>query len=68
MAHDLSPSDTALLLHDRKVSAFVTDAGAKTSHTAIVARELDRGDVGGMAFSGSLPPGAPADGTGRSSL
>ena len=41
VAHDLSPSDTALLLHDRKVSAFVTDAGAKTSHTAIVARALE---------------------------
>ena len=29
---------------------------------AIVARELDRGDVGALAFSGSLPPGAPTDG------
>jgi phosphotransferase system enzyme I (PtsI) len=41
VAHDLSPSDTALLLHDRKVAAFVTDAGTKTSHTAIVARALE---------------------------
>jgi phosphotransferase system enzyme I (PtsI) len=41
VAHDLSPADTALLLHDRKVGAFVTDAGAKTSHTAIVARALE---------------------------
>ena len=41
VAHDLSPADTALLLHDRKVAAFVTDAGAKTSHTAIVARALE---------------------------
>jgi phosphotransferase system enzyme I (PtsI) len=41
VAHDLSPADTALLLHERKVSAFVTDAGAKTSHTAIVARALE---------------------------
>ena len=32
---------------------------------AIVARELDRGDVGAMAFSGSLPPGAPTDGYAR---
>ena len=28
VAHDLSPADTALLLHERKVAAFVTDAGA----------------------------------------
>lgn len=32
---------------------------------AIVARELDRGDVGALAFSGSLPPGAPTDGYAR---
>jgi phosphoenolpyruvate-protein phosphotransferase (PTS system enzyme I) len=41
VAHDLTPADTALLLHERKVGAFVTDAGAKTSHTAIVARALE---------------------------
>jgi phosphotransferase system enzyme I (PtsI) len=41
VAHDLSPADTALLLHGHKVGAFVTDAGAKTSHTAIVARALE---------------------------
>ena len=41
VAHDLSPADTALLLHERKVAAFVTDVGAKTSHTAIVARALE---------------------------
>src|SRR5512144_2403244 len=41
VAHDLSPADTALLLHERKVAAFVTDGGAKTSHTAIVARALE---------------------------
>jgi phosphotransferase system enzyme I (PtsI) len=41
VAYDLTPADTALLLHERKVGAFVTDAGAKTSHTAIVARALE---------------------------
>ena len=41
VAHDLSPADTALLLHERKVAGFVTDAGTKTSHTAIVARALE---------------------------
>lgn len=32
---------------------------------AIVSRELDRGDVGALAFSGSLPPGAPTNGYAR---
>ncbi|HYG66012.1 MAG TPA: phosphoenolpyruvate--protein phosphotransferase, partial [Anaeromyxobacteraceae bacterium] len=41
VAHDLSPADTALILHERKVAGFVTDAGAKTSHTAIIARALE---------------------------
>jgi phosphotransferase system enzyme I (PtsI) len=48
VAHDLSPADTALLLHDRKVAAFVTDAGTKTSHTAIVARALEVPAVVGL--------------------
>src|SRR5579859_7509003 len=39
IAHDLSPSVTAQL--DRKtVLGFATDAGGKTSHTAIMARSL----------------------------
>jgi phosphotransferase system enzyme I (PtsI) len=41
IAHDLSPADAALLLHERKVAGLVTDAGARTSHTAIVARALE---------------------------
>jgi phosphoenolpyruvate-protein phosphotransferase (PTS system enzyme I) len=41
VARDLSPADTALLLHDRKVAGLVTDAGGITSHTAIVARALE---------------------------
>ncbi len=37
VAHDLSPSDTALM--DRaKVLGFATDVGSRTSHTAIIAR------------------------------
>jgi phosphotransferase system enzyme I (PtsI) len=40
VARDLSPADTALLLHEHKVSGFVTDLGTQTSHTAIVARAL----------------------------
>jgi len=41
VAYDLSPADTAVLLHGNKVGAFVTDAGARTSHTAILARALE---------------------------
>ncbi len=41
VSHDLSPADTALLLHERSVGAFVTDVGTRTSHTAIVARALE---------------------------
>jgi phosphoenolpyruvate-protein phosphotransferase (PTS system enzyme I) len=41
VARDLSPADTALLLHDRKVVGLVTDSGGTTSHTAIVARALE---------------------------
>ncbi len=40
VAHDLSPADTAQMAKD-KVTAFVTDMGGKTSHTAIMARSLD---------------------------
>jgi phosphoenolpyruvate-protein phosphotransferase (PTS system enzyme I) len=54
VAHDLSPADTALLLHERKVAAFVTDAGAKTSHTAIVARALEVPAVVGLGRITSL--------------
>jgi phosphotransferase system enzyme I (PtsI) len=39
VAYDLSPSDTALM-HKDKVISFVTDIGAMTSHTAIMARSL----------------------------
>lgn len=39
VAHDLSPADT-LQLDRKQVMAFVTDAGGRTSHTAILARSL----------------------------
>jgi phosphoenolpyruvate-protein phosphotransferase (PTS system enzyme I) len=54
IAHDLSPADTALLLHERKVAAFVTDAGTKTSHTAIVARALEIPAVVGVGRVSAL--------------
>ncbi|MCA9405153.1 MAG: phosphoenolpyruvate--protein phosphotransferase [Candidatus Omnitrophica bacterium] len=39
VSHDLSPSDTASM-YNKKVLAFVTDIGGKTSHTAIMAKSL----------------------------
>jgi phosphotransferase system enzyme I (PtsI) len=39
VAHDLAPTDTLLMRKD-KVLGFVTDAGSRTSHTAILARSL----------------------------
>ncbi|MEW6234054.1 MAG: phosphoenolpyruvate--protein phosphotransferase [Candidatus Omnitrophota bacterium] len=40
VAKDLSPSDTASMRKE-KVLGFVTEAGGKTSHTAILARALE---------------------------
>ncbi len=54
IAHDLSPADTALLLHERRVAGFATDAGARTSHTAIVARALEVPAVVGVARISAL--------------
>ncbi len=39
VAHDLTPSQTASL-DKNKIKAIVTDAGGRTSHTAIVARAM----------------------------
>ena len=39
ISHDLAPSTTALL-DKSKILGFATDAGSKTSHTAILARSL----------------------------
>jgi phosphotransferase system enzyme I (PtsI) len=47
VAHDLSPSDTANL-HKAAVAALVTDAGGKTSHTAIIARAHEVAAVVGL--------------------
>ncbi|MDD5200851.1 MAG: phosphoenolpyruvate--protein phosphotransferase, partial [Terrimicrobiaceae bacterium] len=40
IAHNLTPSDTALL-NRSLVLGFATEAGSRTSHTAIMARSLD---------------------------
>ncbi len=48
IAHDLTPSETAQLNKD-KVLGFATDAGGRTSHTAIVARSLGIPAVVGLS-------------------
>jgi len=47
VAHDLSPSDTALMNKDM-VIGFATDVGSRTSHTAIMARALEIPAVVGL--------------------
>jgi len=39
LAHDLTPADTVLMQHNG-ITAFVTEYGGPTSHTAILARSL----------------------------
>ena len=39
VAHELSPSD-AVSMYNKKIMAFVTDLGGRTSHTAIIAKSL----------------------------
>ncbi len=48
VAHDLTPSRTALL-DKRKVLGFATDQGSRTSHTAILARSLQIPAVTGLS-------------------
>jgi phosphotransferase system enzyme I (PtsI) len=47
VAHDLTPSDTAVM-NKKSVKGFVTDIGGRTSHTAIIARTLGMPAVVGM--------------------
>ncbi len=39
IAHDLTPTDTLVMRKD-KILGFATDAGSRTSHTAIIARSI----------------------------
>lgn len=56
VAHDLAPSETATL--DRsKVVAIVTEAGGRTSHTAILAAQMGIPAVVQVAGATQLPPG-----------
>ncbi len=57
VAHDLTPSDTAQIDRDL-VLAFVTEAGSKTSHTAIMARSLGIPAIVGLGdICSHLTPG-----------
>ncbi|WP_432797132.1 phosphoenolpyruvate--protein phosphotransferase [Poriferisphaera sp. WC338] len=47
VAHDLTPSQTAML-DKRKIKALVTDAGGRTSHTAILAHALGIPSIVGL--------------------
>lgn len=47
VAYDLSPADTAQMTQ-KKVMAFTTDIGGRTSHTAIMARSLEIPAVVGL--------------------
>ncbi|HLL25160.1 MAG TPA: phosphoenolpyruvate--protein phosphotransferase [Kofleriaceae bacterium] len=47
VAYDLSPADTAQL-HKAAVAGLITDAGGKTSHTAIIARAHEIPSVVGL--------------------
>ena len=47
IAHDLSPADT-VLFKEQHITAFVTDAGGSTSHTAILGRSLNIPSVIGL--------------------
>ena len=47
IAHDLAPTDTAQMVKGT-VLGFLTDAGGKTSHTAIMARSLEIPAVVGL--------------------
>ncbi len=48
VAHDLLPSD-AVAMNKRMVAAIATDAGGKTSHTAIIARSFEIPAVLGLS-------------------
>lgn len=47
VSHDISPSDTAMM-YRRNISAFVTNIGGKTSHTAIMAKSMEIPAVVGL--------------------
>lgn len=73
MARATGETRTCVSILDRSSGAMTEiyergeeiDAAAWDALEAIVGTELDGGDVAAVALSGSLPPGAPADGFAR---
>ena len=73
MARSTGETRTCISILDRSTGSLTElyepgeaiEPGAWDALEAIVASELDRGDVGALAFSGSLPPGAPTNGYAR---
>lgn len=47
IAHDLAPSETALM-HKENISGFITEIGGKTSHSAIMAKSLEMPAIVGL--------------------
>jgi len=47
VAHDLSPAETSQI-HLERIMGFITDRGARTSHTSIIARTLEIPAVTGL--------------------
>lgn len=59
LARDLTPSDTAVI-NRNFVLGFATEAGSKTSHTAIMARSLNIPAIVGLhGICSKVPPGSP---------
>lgn len=50
IAHDLTPSDTAML-NPQYVKAIITEIGGKTSHTAIIAKSLGIPAIVGLEYA-----------------
>jgi len=73
MARSRGETRTCISVLDRSSGALteIYERGAQAGRDewealeAIVRAELERGDIGALALSGSLPPGAPSDGYGR---
>lgn len=73
MARAHGETRTCISVLDRSTGALteiyergaVIEPAAWDALEAIVRAQLERGDVAAVALSGSLPPGAPADGFGR---
>lgn len=73
MARSAGETRTCISILDRSSGSLtelyeggeVIEPAAWEGLETIVARELDRGDVGALAFSGSLPRGVPTDGYAR---